>query len=77
MNATQSVLVGDTPKETLYNLGCALQVLSDASVQQGHSEELDRGWWLLLQTLADVALADVEVTKVALANNAQAQKTLD
>ena len=55
---TQPVLVGDNAEETLYNLGCALQVLSDATTQQGHSEELTRGWWLLLQTLADVALTE-------------------
>ena len=55
---TQPVLVGDNAEETLYNLGCALQVLSDATTQQGHSEELTRGWWLLLQTLADAALSE-------------------
>ncbi len=58
MNPTEPVLIGDTPRDTLYNLGCALQVLSDAATQQGHSEELTRGWWLLLQTLADAALTE-------------------
>ena len=52
------LLTGDTAEETLYNLGCALQVLSDATTQQGHSDELTRGWWLLLQTLADAALTE-------------------
>ena len=49
------ILVGETPKETLHNLGCALQVLADASLQEGQSDELTRGWWLLLQTLTEVA----------------------
>ena len=29
MNPTEPVLIGDTPSDTLYDLGCALQVLSD------------------------------------------------
>lgn len=51
-----TVLTGDTPQETLYNLGCVLQVLSDAAIAEGESPELNRGWWLLLQTLSEVAL---------------------
>ena len=44
------LLLGDTAvEETLFNIGCALQVLSDATVHQGHFDELTRGWWLLLQ----------------------------
>ncbi len=58
MNPTEPVLIGDTPSDTLYNLACALQVLSDATTQQGQSEELTRGWWLLLQTLAEAALIE-------------------
>ncbi len=50
------VLAGETPQETLYNLGCVLQVLSDAAIAEGESPELNRGWWLLLQALSEVAL---------------------
>ncbi len=62
-NSADSPLLGDTAEETLYNVGCALQVLSDATTQQGHSDELTRGWWLLLQTLADAALTEARQTE--------------
>ena len=48
-------LTGDTPQETLHNIGCVLQVLSDACVETGQSDALTRGWWLILQTLAETA----------------------
>lgn len=32
--AQRSVLIGDTTEETLYNIGCVLQVLSDAATAQ-------------------------------------------
>ena len=54
--ASQTVLAGETPQETLYNLGCVLQVLSNAAIAEGESPELNRGWWLLLQALSEVAL---------------------
>ena len=53
---SNSVLAGETPQETLYNLGCVLQVLSDAAIAEGDSPELNRGWWLLLQALSEAAL---------------------
>ena len=52
------MLVGETPEETLHNIGCVLQVLSDACVDQGQSDALTRGWWLILQMLAEAALKD-------------------
>ena len=57
VSASKTVLTGDTPQETLYNLGCVLQVLSDAAIAEGESPELNRGWWLLLQALSEVALS--------------------
>ena len=62
-NSAHSPMLGETAEETLYNVGCALQVLSDATTQQGHSDELTRGWWLLLQTLADAALTQSHQTQ--------------
>ena len=56
VSANTTVLTGDTPQETLYNLGCVLQVLSDAAIAEGESPELNRGWWLLLQALSEAAL---------------------
>jgi|GEM_PF-2791386 hypothetical protein len=50
------ILTGETPEETLHNIGCVLQVLSDAAIAEGESPELTRGWWLMLQTLSDTAL---------------------
>ncbi len=54
--ASKTVLAGETPQETLYNIGCVLQVLSDAAITEGESPELNRGWWLLLQALSAAAL---------------------
>ncbi len=56
VSTSKTVLAGETPQETLYNLGCVLQVLSDAAIAEGDSPELNRGWWLLLQALSEAAL---------------------
>jgi hypothetical protein len=40
-----------------------LVALSDAPVQQGYSDELTWGRWLLKQTLADAALTEAHQTE--------------
>jgi DNA invertase Pin-like site-specific DNA recombinase len=51
-----SMLAGEDPRETLQNVGCVLQVLSDAALCETSSPEAQRGWWLLLQEISQVAL---------------------
>ncbi|MEQ8992754.1 MAG: hypothetical protein RLO46_13120 [Pseudomonadales bacterium] len=55
--ARDTFLVGDTDAETLHNIGCVLQVLSDAALSELSSPEAQRGWWLLLQEVSRIALA--------------------
>jgi len=51
-----SLLVGDSDAETLHNIGCVLQILSDAATSELSSPEARRGWWLLLQEISQIAL---------------------
>lgn len=51
------MLIGDDDAETLNNIGCVLQVLSDAALSELSSPVTRRGWWLLLQEISQVALA--------------------